>query len=305
MKTTPFHQPQERIIVLGITLGAFILLIITMFTLLSIRGNSSSKNTAIATATATVSTVATVQPTSIPTAIATESPTRAPTIVIVTTPVRATTTPNPTSTSIPPTIDFSQGFGVSSQLKLNGGATIAGNALLLTDGAQSEGRSAFVTTTVPVHKFTTNFRYQATDAVADGITFMLQNSGPTAIGSNGSDLASAGIAHSVAIKLDLWSNNIASTTGIYTNGASPTSPETILNNIDLHSSHVFAVQITYQNATLALQIKDESTGATAQLSFSIDIESTIGNSNAYVGFTGATGALTAHQSILDWTYNAQ
>lgn len=68
---------------------------------------------------------------------------------------------------------YSSGF-IASGLSLNGGATIAGNALELTDGGLFEARSAFFSTALPTVSFTTDFTFQITDPVADGIAFVIQ-----------------------------------------------------------------------------------------------------------------------------------
>src|SRR5207244_3257984 len=56
--------------------------------------------------------------------------------------------------------------------------------------------------------------------------------------------------------------------------------------------------------TLQVTITDTVTQATATQSYSVNIPAIIGANTAYVGFTGATGGLTAIQNILNWTYRA-
>ena len=58
----------------------------------------------------------------------------------------------------------------------------------------------------------------------------------------------------MAVKFDLFSNagEGNDSTGLYTNGASPTTPFVDLTNtgINLHSGHTFNVHMTYDGATL-------------------------------------------------------
>ena len=96
---------------------------------------------------------------------------------------------------------------------------------------------AWFTTPVDITGFTTDFNFQLLSAKADGFTFAIQNAGASAVGPNGSGLGygashpggAGGIARSVAVKFDLYNNNGESpdSTGFYTNGASPTSPQRI------------------------------------------------------------------------------
>src|SRR5262249_24327793 len=116
-----------------------------------------------------------------------------------------------------------------------------------------------------------------------------------------------GIPKSVAVKFDLYNNQGEGTnsTGLYTNGAAPTNVGSInLGNtgINLHSGHAFYVGMTYDGTTLTVTLTDEATQATARQSYKIDIPGTVGGTQAYIGFTGGTGGLTAIQEILDWAY---
>jgi len=63
------------------------------------------------------------------------------------------------------------------------------------------------------------------------------------------------------------------------------------------------VHMTYDGTTLTMTITDATNAAqTFTTSWAVNIPSTVGSSNAYVGFTGGTGGLTAIQDLIDWTY---
>jgi hypothetical protein len=122
----------------------------------------------------------------------------------------------------------------------------------------------------------------------------------------GGGLGYAGISNSVALKLDLFNNNAEGfdSTGLYAGGAFPATPAINLfpAGIYLHSGHVFAVHIAYANDKGMGAITDLATGASASMSVPGGLSKTVGDT-AYVGFTGGTGALTAIQNILTWTYS--
>jgi murein DD-endopeptidase MepM/ murein hydrolase activator NlpD len=214
--------------------------------------------------------------------------------------------------------NFASGFpSTGSGLILNGfGSTSAfsGTHLRLTNyGVANEARSAFYSTLVNVQWFITDFNFQLTNPYADGFTFTIQGIGPTALGAPGGALGYgpttgiSGIGKSVAVKFDLYNNAGEGTnsTGLYTNGASPTVPATTISGgVSLHSGHVLSAHLAYDGTTLTLIITDTSTKASFSTTFTVNIPGTVGGNSAYVGFTGGTGGETATQDILTWTYNS-
>jgi len=201
-----------------------------------------------------------------------------------------------------PLINFPNGFSANS-LHLDVDASLAGTALQLTDTTAQIG-TAWFPTPVSVSQFTTDFTFKITNAVADGFTFTVQNSpqGYWAFGGNGSYLGYQGIKKSVAVKFDFYNCNV---TGLLLNGASPSTSSFDMSGagINLHSGDVFHTHITYDGATLTLVLTDTKTNATFTKAFLLNLASTIGSSNAYVGFTGSTGGKASTQQILSWTYS--
>ncbi|HET7105977.1 MAG TPA: Ig-like domain-containing protein, partial [Candidatus Acidoferrum sp.] len=218
-----------------------------------------------------------------------------------------------TATAVSSGINFGSGFS-SIGLVLNGTAVLNGTRLRLTDGGASEAGSGWFSTPVNVQTFTTDFMFQLTAPNADGMTFTIQNTGTTAIGLSGGGLGfgpdtttgPAGIGKSVAVKFDLYNNagEGANSTGIYTNGVSPTMPATALGGgVNLHSGDIFKVHMTYDGTTLTMTITDTvNTAQTFTTSWPINIPATVGANTAYLGFTGGTGGATATQEILTWTF---
>ncbi len=223
---------------------------------------------------------------------------------------------NATTTSQASVLDFSSGFANSSGvLTYNGSAKINGTSAELTDGGGNEAGSVFSTNAVDVTKFSNQFTFQLTNPNADGFTFTIEGDGPTALGPTGGGLGygpdapggTPGIAKSVAVKFDLYNNSGEGTdsTGEYTDGASPTTPDIDLSTtgINLHSGDVFQVVMSYDGTTLNVTITDTTTNASASQAYTVNIPQVIGSNTGYVGFTGGTGGSTAVQNILTWTYS--
>jgi Legume lectin domain/Chitobiase/beta-hexosaminidase C-terminal domain/Bacterial lectin len=202
------------------------------------------------------------------------------------------------------------GFSTSSisQLTLNGGAALNGTSLELTDGGANEARSVFNTALVNVQQFSSSFDFQLASPNADGFTFTIQGVGPTTLGPIGASLGYQSIPHSVAVKFDLYNNHGEGpdSTGLYTNGASPTVPAINLSStgINLHSGDVFNAQLNYSGTTLTVVITDTVTSATTTQTYTVNIPGIVGGPTAYVGFTAGTGGMSAIQSILNWSYSA-
>jgi hypothetical protein len=219
---------------------------------------------------------------------------------------------NPNAT----TINFGLGFANSTGMQFNGSTDLDDSRLQLTNGGQTEAGSAFFTTPVNITNFTTDFTFQLSDAMADGITFTIQNSsaGAKALGPTGGGLGygpdstggTPGISNSVAVKYDLYSNEGEGddSTGLYTNGASPTTPakDMTASGVILNNGDTMTVHITYDGTTLAMTITDTTVNATFSTSWPVNIPQTIGGNTAFVGFTGGTGGETASQKIESWTF---
>ncbi len=226
--------------------------------------------------------------------------------------ISATYTINPNAT----TINYGLGFSNPAGMQFNGSTDLDDSRLQLTNGNTDEAGSAFYTTPIDIRNFTTDFTFQLSDAMADGITFTLQNSaaGATALGPEGGGLGygpdtpggSGGILNSVAVKYDLYNNDGEGddSTGLYTGGASPTVPATDMTSsgVILNNGDTMAVHITYDGTTLTMTITDQSVNATFTTSWPVNIPTAIGGNTAYAGFTGGTGGETASQKIESWTF---
>jgi hypothetical protein len=191
-------------------------------------------------------------------------------------------------------------------LAANGSASVAGPTITLTNGGLNQAGSVFFMTPVSVQSFNTDFDFQLTSAAADGFTFTIQKVGPNVIGNAGGALGYSGIPQSVAVKFDLFSNagEGSDSTGVYTDGAEPTTPSIDLtgSGIDLHSGEIMHAHMSYDGNVLTLTLTDSVTKASFTQPFVIDIPTIVGGNSAYVGFTAGTGTLSATQQILHWTF---
>jgi hypothetical protein len=206
-------------------------------------------------------------------------------------------------------INYPAGQFQAASLSLIGGSTITpGGVLQLTDGGAGESRSAWFTTEVPVQSFVTDFTFQLVNAAADGMTFAIQRHSAVAVGGDGGSLGYQGIPASVAVKFDLHSNSGegVDSTGLYTDGASPTIPAVNLSTtgINLHSGDVMHAHLVYDGTNLTMTLTDTVTNASAIEVFPINISATVGGNTAWVGFTGGTGGNSATQNVLSWTYGS-
>jgi Ca2+-binding RTX toxin-like protein len=227
-------------------------------------------------------------------------------------------------------LDFSSGFpATTSNTMFFNGPVVSDGALVLTDGAPREYRTAFSKTLQDITKFKTSFEFQiAGDASGHGFAFVVQSDGatikPVTEGGNIGEGLGYGSAtkltypHSMAIKFDLfrsadifeYSGDSISTTGLYLSGAVPTTPEINLlpAGIDLHSNHKMRAALDYDSSLrkLVLSIDDTVTGAQFAKVFSdLNLPASLGGGAAYVGFTASTTKnpeLAATQKILHWKF---
>ena len=127
----------------------------------------------------------------------------------------------------------------------------------MTTGAINQAASAYYATPVPITAFTSDFDFivnkSSYTSIGNGFTFVIQNAGPTALGTNGAGLGYATIPNSVAIKFDFLSNSSTTddSTGVYTNGAMPTGDLIDLTStIPIGSGDTIHVHVVYDGTTL-------------------------------------------------------
>jgi fibronectin-binding autotransporter adhesin len=200
------------------------------------------------------------------------------------------------------------GFGTNGTgWSLNGGSAVASDVLTLTSNANDQGRSAFLTTRVPLGGFTTSFRYQAAgNRAADGTFFVLHNDtrGASALGGTGGTMAYGGITPSAAVAFNIFTSNVRGTG--YRTGGTVSPPFTSTAPVDLGNGNVIAVNLKYDGTNLLTEtLRDMTTGDTWSTTFTVgNLATTAGGASAYIGFTAATGGQVSTQQISNFNFNA-
>jgi hypothetical protein len=232
-----------------------------------------------------------------------------------------------------PNIDFSGGFVARTNLTLNGSAAFSpapDNFVRLTSGSGGQAGTFYSNARAGIERFVTRFTFRifgGSNPKADGMVFIIQSNGRTALGPAGGGLAygadnpagGLGIRNSIAVKFDIYNNSGEgiNSTGLFTDGRSPTVragglaasiPDRSVSldgsGINLHSEHVFSVVLCYDGSTLTEKIRDtEMSGAMFTTTYSVNIRSFTGSNTAFIGFGGGTGGLTAIQDIRTWRYD--
>lgn len=199
-------------------------------------------------------------------------------------------------------------------MEMNGNASVDGGNLQLTQNLTSQVGSAFVLSPFNVNSgtsFSTYFQFDINGGTggADGFAFILQNdsSGIDALGGMGGSLGYVGISNSLAVEFDTYQNGSDPNNnhiGVDINGSvSSLATSTVIPDINSGSS--LYAWIDYDGVTNLLEIFVNTTNikpGTANLSYSIDLPGLVG-SQAYIGFSAATGALTNQHLIENWTYS--
>ncbi len=205
------------------------------------------------------------------------------------------------------------GNGTGWTVNSSGIATtpITNNVLILTDDAGNEGRSAFLNTPQPFAigntGFTASFTYTPGGSLgADGTTFILHNDprGTAALGGLGGALAVSGITPSAEWEINIYNGHTIGTNFV-TNGANGNYNTT--GPVSVNSGDPINVTLTYDPVqhTISETLVDSTANTTFPTSYSnINLSSILGAAGtAYIGFTGATGGLSATQTISNFSYS--
>jgi Legume lectin domain/PA14 domain/Glucose / Sorbosone dehydrogenase/Calx-beta domain len=222
-------------------------------------------------------------------------------------------TANALNAATNPTINLTS-FTNANDFQINGNASLASSTLRLTPDAAAQRGSAYYKQAFQLDSntgFSTQFQFRTGGAQgtngADGLAFVIQGSGLTALGGVGGALGYSGVNNSVAVKFDTYKsaeygdvsgNNI----GILQRGNMRSMKEVNVG-LDLNSGAAVNAWVDYSANKRRLDVY-LSNGTTkpgsATLSETIDLNSIVGNT-AYMGFSGATGGLRNSQAIEKWT----
>jgi len=210
--------------------------------------------------------------------------------------------------------DFSSVAG----LKLNGDAAQAGTSLRLAADTVSQQGSAWAQAQLgTTESFESRFTADVHDSSstppipADGMTFVIQSQGLSALGDTGNAHGYGGfppVSPSVAVDVSLFPQSLSKKNeqfSIVSNGDLTAPLATATSSVLLYGAP-FSVWVDYDAASHGLQVFVAQTAtkpAAPLVSATVDLAAVVGPA-AYAGFTASTGAFNADFDILDWTVDA-
>ena len=222
-------------------------------------------------------------------------------------------------------------FASTQGLVLVGAAAVAGDVLRLTPAKRNKTGATWLREKQPILAgFETTFQFQLTRPAkimggADGLAFVIQNSGPEALGGRGSaggfGVADAhyshhpGIPWSFAVFFDTWQNKNEGDPSdnfitVRTNGrpAKMRWPAERLAftpklSVDLKDGRVHTVRLAFERPVLAVFL-DHSTHPVLQTALDL---SPVADSEgkAWIGFTASTGWGFENHDILNWSFGGE
>jgi hypothetical protein len=184
-------------------------------------------------------------------------------------------------------------------------ANISSNVFHGTDGNGGEAVSAWFNQPVYVNGFAASFTYQDVGGSpgnnADGLSFDLQESGPTFLGGSGGSLGVNGLSPSAN-----WEFNLYSPNGIgaifHTDGTVYGYDNT--GSVNISSGHPINVTIVYSpGGAVQETLTDTVAGSTFATNYNVgDIVLLLGNSLAYIGFTSTDGGISSVQTVSNFSF---
>lgn len=210
-------------------------------------------------------------------------------------------------------------FGGTTGLQLND-ASVSGGAVLLASNASDRRGSVFTTSQYSVAGFSAIFQFRisspggisdGTSAGADGLAFVLQRQGATALGGAGEALGygprgSAAITPSVAVEFDTFTNSWdpgSNHVGLNV-GGNLTSLQAVEVGNAFDDGSIWTVWVDYDGTSVAIRLsQDGQRPSLATLSRTLNIVNELGGATAHVGFTAATGSAFGRHELLGFAFS--
>ncbi|GBF55275.1 alkaline phosphatase [Microcystis sp. 0824] len=208
-----------------------------------------------------------------------------------------------------------------SNFTLNNSAQFWNSSVLRLTNDYWQSGSAFLTNTIALSNntsFNSYFQFQITNsdglgdddgAGADGLVFIIQTIANNA-GSVGGGIGYEGINKSLGIEFDTYYNSSlgdinGNHVGVDLNGdINSVIAQPVTNR--LNNGNIWNAWVDYNGSTDVLEVRVSETNqrpTTPLLSYTVDLLSILGQSNAFIGFSSGTGAGTGIHDILDWEFN--
>jgi len=204
-----------------------------------------------------------------------------------------------------------------SSLQLNGSASTLTNervVLRLTPAKPEQTGSAFTKDKVNTASFSTVFAFQITEPThegAEGLVFVVQSVKAEYIGKNFYGLGYLGsdeLGQSIGVEFDTWNtgewagDTDDNHVGINTRGLLEGTVANIIPSFK--EGHIWYVWVDYDGSQLEVRINFQNNKRPdkALLTQSLNLTEILGGTQAFVGFTAATGGAFGNHDILSWTY---
>jgi fibronectin-binding autotransporter adhesin len=217
----------------------------------------------------------------------------------------------------------STGLGGFTPILGNAGS---GNSALVTSSVGSEATSIFSTTPYTISDttgFVASFTYNtaitgALNAVANGVTFTIQNASPNALGSAGNAIgyagvntSSQGISASVSAAVDVYQDQLeVGVNGFWNTASGANTVPFISQSPASQVTVVYAYNASTGTGTLTETITSLSNFSSYTLApVAVDIPQVLGGTaggtgQGYIGFTGATGGVSDTQAISNFSFSS-
>ena len=210
------------------------------------------------------------------------------------------------------------------QFNSNGAAytitPVTGGVLTLTQSTLgTSARSAFYNKPVPLGPFNVGFVYQdASQNGADGVVFMLQNQGLTALGDpggslgySGSSLTTPGIAPSAGLGFNIFTGGQNGESSLYqlsggtlVTSVPTTNSVTPSTSVNLDSGDPIKVSLSYDGSNnLTVTLSDSTAGSSYTNTFPVGSLATLIGNTACMGFSGGDGGLNSTQRISNFSFS--
>lgn len=207
------------------------------------------------------------------------------------------------------------GAADGSGLTLVGNAALVGNVLRVAPSVGNQDGAAWCSAKSAVAGgFETAFAFQITGLVntgADGLTFVIQNSAPDALGTYGYGIGYDGMPNSLAVEFDTWQNYWdpdANHISVNTGGTGPNSSDHSFSRgvtsaiPNLSDGAIHMAKIAYTPGSLRVYLDSFFTPV---LTVAVDLSTVLSldSGKAWVGFTSSTGGAWENHDILLWDFS--
>ena len=190
-----------------------------------------------------------------------------------------------------------------------GSANVLGDGTLQLTNTYWEAGAAWATTAwSTTSSFDTSFNvslqaFPGVSPQADGLAFVLQNQGTSALGYEGGYIGVGGLSPSVAGGIQTWGNNTAG----FSNDGNPYAAKSAGFNLGGANSITGTVDVSYNVNTNLLSftanLNADGTPLLLTDSETVNLQSKFGNT-VYAGFTGGTGGSESNEIVSNWTVSA-